>query len=174
MCILRSARKDQLCFPKYFRFHVQCCRGATSRVIHSSDGPRTVATGWLIYHPGPFRDPRWRQKRQLDGTRGYYLFTEIGKNNLVGLERVVYGLTVWWKRRENWKQPLRLTGARTGCLNCSGAREIGREPAGHRTEMAKISIFTGRTGPGSDLWKPLQGLMSWARGATHQDRIIVQ
>ena len=38
-----------------------------------------------------------------------------------------------------------------GFLNCPGARGIGREPDGHRTEIAKISTFTCRTGPGSDL-----------------------
>ena len=38
-----------------------------------------------------------------------------------------------------------------GLLNCPGAREIGREPAGRRAEMTNISIFTRRTGPGSDL-----------------------
>ena len=38
-----------------------------------------------------------------------------------------------------------------GFLKLSGARGIGKEPDGHRTEMAKISIITRRTGPGSDL-----------------------
>ena len=42
-----------------------------------------------------------------------------------------------------------------GLLKVSWRRPRNRrEPVGHRTKMVKISSFTCRMGPGSDLWKP--------------------
>ena len=87
--------------------------------------------------PGPFRGPRGRGKAAgwhpwiPYGVRYIYWLESAKRNRAVpgrlptgpredplcnppGLSRVVYGLPVWIKRRENWEKRLRHTGDRAG------------------------------------------------------------
>ena len=56
-----------------------------------------------------------------------------------------------WKQSDTGK-PLVSLGENTALQYPT---EIERETTGHHTKMAKISIFTRRTGLGSELWKSL-------------------
>ena len=66
MCILRFARKDQLCFTKSLRFHVSmrndlfnaAVRGLVGYFIHRIYRTGPIAAERLIYHQWPFRGPR--------------------------------------------------------------------------------------------------------------------
>ena len=69
-----------------------------------------------------------------------------------GLLRVVYGLSAVVRSHENAGKigsSLLSTPAPacTTSKNCPGALENRRAPYGYRTEMAKITVFTRRTGP---------------------------
>ena len=70
-----------------------------------------------------------------------------------GCLRPVCSRTVSWKRRENWEQVAQHNGARTTSKKSPGALENRRAPYGHRTELAKITVFTRRMGPLMDMWQ---------------------
>ena len=109
------------------------------------------------------RAPKGSRPAPLDTVRcPLYLLTRIGEKesrgsrsfadrpredplcNPPGLSRVVYGLPVWIKRRENWEQRLRHTGARAGSWNCPGARGIGRAPYGNGQNIHFHSPYGAR------------------------------
>ena len=103
---------------------------------------------------GTLQEPAGGTERQPGGTRGYRSVSCISlrRQNNRAVPRSSGSLTGYlratglMKTPGDWEQTLRHTGAPTGCENCPGAREIGREPAGHRTKMAKMSIFIRRAG----------------------------
>ena len=126
--------KRPILFTKSLWFDVsvnQFCRSAPVRAIYTSGGTRTVAARCLTYHPGSFRGPRDRRKAAGRhpwipyGSR-YIYWLKSAKEiawcpagpradplcKPPGFPRVVYGLPVWIKRRENWGQRLWHTGAR--------------------------------------------------------------
>ena len=82
-----------------------------------------------------------------------------------GLLRVVYGLSAVVRSHENAGKigssllstptPARLVKTLPGPLRIVGHPSGTRwGPYGHRTEMAKITVFTRRTGPLMDMWQP--------------------
>ena len=169
--------KRPMLFTKSLWFHVsvnQCCCSAPVRAIYTSGGPRTVAARWLTYHPGPFRGRRGRGKTAGRhpwipyGSR-YIILTKIGKRN-----RAVPG-----SRTGPFMQP---AGFYMGCLRATGLNktpgELGAASLTHLRPYGLLKLsrrprnrkgagrapcgndqyihFTRRTGPGSDLWKPLK------------------
>ena len=109
---------------------------------------------------GSARAPKGSRPASLDTVRcPLHLLTKIGEKESSGARpfagrapyatrRVFHGLTGLNKTPGELGAASSTHRRPYGFLKLSG---IGREPDWHRTEMAKISIFTRRTGPGSDL-----------------------
>ena len=145
--------------------------GGPARAIlyikRTPDGRRPtlyIAPGTL---EGPLRGPQDSRAAPLTtARRPSFYFTIIDRKN---------GLTVRWKRRENREQPAQhrpngqmKTPGESGAASSAPRRAVApvrlvknvpvpvgtvREPAGHRTtKLAKMSVFTRRTGPGVDMW----------------------
>ena len=167
MRILRSARKDQFCWQNLcgFMFRWEMidsmlpfgARQGNLYIGRTQYGSRPVINISPATLQGSAWAPKGNRPAPLDTVRcPIYLLTKIGKRNRTvtgrlpadplmqppGLSRVVYGLPVWTKRRENGEQRLRHTGF----------LKLSQRPWNRKG--AKISIFTRCTGPGSDLWKP--------------------
>ena len=139
MRILRFARKDQFCSQNLcgFMFRWEMidsmlpfgARAGNLYIGRTPYGSRPVINISPATLQGSAWAPKGSRPAPLDTVRcPLYLLTKIGKRNRTvtgrlpadplkqppGLSRVVYGLPVWTKRRENWEQRLRHTGARTG------------------------------------------------------------
>ena len=127
----------------------------------------TVAAGWSIY-AYRLRGPRRHRKALVDTVRyPVYLITKIDKNNRAvplrlpagtqagplcdppGLERVVYWLPVWWKRRENnWVKALRHTGARMVVKIVSATLKSEGSRSGTVRKWPKYPFLLAARGPG--------------------------
>ena len=175
MRILRSARKKtQLCLQNLCGFMFRlgndwfnvAVRRPCGQFIHRTDpyGSRPV----INITPGHFRGPCERAPKgsrpaSLDTVRcPLYLLTRIGEKESRGARPFAC--------RSPGGPLVQLAGSFMGCLRATGlnktpgelkaASSTHRRPYGflklsrrpwNRTEMVKISIFTRRTGPGSDL-----------------------